>query len=292
VSVVRAGVVQLTSNEDLERNLQSAADGVADAARRGARVVALPENFAFLRREGTPFPCAQGLDGPIVAQLRSWARAGSVWLLGGTFPEAIPGETRVHNTSVLIDPEGRLAAVYRKIHLFDVDLGADGVYRESDSFVAGTEGVVEQTPFGGIGLSVCYDLRFPELYRAYARQGVRWLAVPSAFAPATGKDHWEVLLRARAIENQAFVLAPAQCGRHSDDRSSHGRSLIVDPWGLVLAQGTDRPGVLVADCDLDEQDRIRARVPCLEHRRLDGGALKRPARPADAPGALQGEGSP
>jgi predicted amidohydrolase len=241
---------------------------VAEAAARGAELVALPENFAFLRREGAPIPCAQPLDGEIVGTLRELARAHRVRLVGGTFAEAIPGDPRVHNTCVLVSPEGELEAVYRKIHLFDVDLGADARYQESARVAPGRELAVADTPQGAIGLSVCYDLRFPELYRAMTARGARWLAVPSAFTPQTGKDHWEVLLRARAIENQAFVLAPAQCGRHSPERASHGRSLIVDPWGLVLAQAGDRPGVIVADCDLAEQDAVRRRLPALEHRRL------------------------
>jgi predicted amidohydrolase len=174
----------------------------------------------------------------------------------------------VHNTSVLVGPGGELEAVYRKIHLFDVDLGDGGRFTESASVAPGKEVVVAPTPFGGVGLSVCYDLRFPELYRAQAARGAALLCVPAAFARETGKDHWEVLLRARAIENQAYVVAPAQCGRHSPERASHGRSLIVDPWGIVLAQAGDRPAVIVADCDPDELERVRRRVPALEHRRL------------------------
>ncbi len=230
--------------------------------------MALPENFAFLRREGAPIPCAQPLDGEIVATLCALAREHGVRILGGTFPEAIPGEERVHNTSVLVSPEGEIEAVYRKIHLFDVDLGPGARFTESTRIAPGCEVVVADTPIGPIGLSVCYDVRFPELYRAMAARGALWIAVPSAFTPQTGKDHWEVLLRARAIENQAFVLAPAQCGQHSPERASHGRSLIVDPWGLVLAQAGDRPGVTLADCDLDELAAIRRRLPALEHRRL------------------------
>jgi predicted amidohydrolase len=265
---LRVGVVQLCSNDDLAANLAAARARVAEAAELGARLVALPENFAYLRREGTPFPCAQGLDGEIVAALRAWARHHRIWLIGGTFPEALPHESRVHNTSVLVSPQGEIEAVYRKIHLFDVDLGPDAAFRESATVAPGEEVVVAATGLGGIGLSVCYDLRFPELYREIARRGATFIAVPSAFTPQTGKDHWEVLLRARAIENQAFVLAPAQCGRHSPERASHGRSLVVDPWGLVLAQAGDRPATLVADCDLEELGRVRQRLPALEHRRL------------------------
>ncbi len=262
-------LAQVCANDDLSGNLASAKDLVARASDRGAEFVCLPENFAYMRREGTAFPCAQGLDGEIVGFLQERAREHDVWLLGGTFPEAIPGETRVHNTSVLLAPDGSLAAVYRKIHLFDVDLGSDGgSFRESATFAPGTEVVVADCPFGGLGLSICYDLRFPELYREMAARGCDFIAVPSAFTPQTGRDHWEVLLRARAIENQAFVLAPAQCGQHTPDRASYGRSMIVDPWGLVLARAGDRPGLVVAECDLDEIDRVRAAVPALINRRL------------------------
>ncbi len=267
---MRVALVQTTSTDDVTANLASASAGVEEAVARGAAFVALPENFAFLRREGGAIPCAQGLDGEIVGCLRSLARRLRVRILGGTFPEATENGERVYNTSVLLSPAGEIEAVYRKIHLFDVDLAASGggVYRESDVVVAGDDVVVAHTPDAVIGLSVCYDLRFPELYRALAARGAQLLVVPSAFTRETGKDHWEVLLRARAIENQAFVLAPAQCGRHSETRASHGRSLIIDPWGLVLAQGGDRPCVVLADCDFSELARIRASLPALAHRRL------------------------
>ncbi len=266
---MRVAVVQLTSTDDLPANLEAVRRAVGEAADLGAALVALPENFAYLRREGEPIPCAQPLDGEIIGTLRELARTHRARIIGGTFPEAIPNDRRVYNTSVLISPAGEIEAVYRKIHLFDVDLGAaGGAYTESATIAPGKEVVVAETPIGAIGLSVCYDLRFPELYRAMADRDVRWIAVPSAFTPTTGKDHWEVLLRARAIENQAFVLAPAQCGRHSPERASHGRSLIVDPWGLVLAQAGDRPVVITADCDLEDLARVRVAVPALRHRRL------------------------
>mgnify|MGYP001241893076 CR=1 FL=1 len=267
---MRVAVVQTSSTDDLAANLAYAEQAVAAAASRGARLVALPENFAYMRREGAAFPCVQGANGEIVRFLGETASRHGVWLLGGTFPEAIAGDTRVYNTSAVFAPDGTEVARYRKIHLFDVDIGEAGEdsYRESTHFAPGEEVVVAKTPFGGIGLSVCYDLRFPELYRRHADAGARFIAVPSAFTPQTGKDHWAVLLRARAIECQAFVLAPAQCGRHSPDRASHGRSLIVDPWGLVLAQAGDRPAVIEAECDLDDLERIRAAVPVLRNRRL------------------------
>ncbi|MEN8159829.1 MAG: carbon-nitrogen hydrolase family protein [Myxococcota bacterium] len=267
---MRVAALQMCSSADVPANLAAAAQGVEEAARAGALFVGLPENFAYLRREGEPIPCAQPLDGEIVGSLRSWARAHGVWLLGGSFPESVPGEARVHNTSVLVAPDGTLAAVYRKIHLFDVDLRAQGggCYQESAHVAPGADVVVADTPFGGVGLSVCYDLRFPELYRAQSAQGARFLTVPSAFARETGRDHWETLLRARAIENQCFVVAPAQWGDHNPERSSHGRTMIVDPWGVVLGVAPDRPALVLADCDVEQLERIRAGLPALRHRRL------------------------
>jgi predicted amidohydrolase len=267
---MRVGVVQMTSTDDLASSLAAAERGVRQAAERGAELVALPEMFAYLRREGSGFPHAQGLDGEIVTRCRGLARELGVRIVAGSFAERIPDQTRVHNTSVSISPDGEVEGVYRKIHLFDVDLGSagGGTFAESVSVAPGEERVVVSTPFGGVGLSICYDLRFPELYRELTARGARFITVPSAFTPHTGKDHWEVLLRARAIENQVFVIAPAQCGRHSADRSSHGHSLIVDPWGIVLAQLGDRPGVAVAECALDELERVRERLPALRHRRL------------------------
>ena len=267
---MRVALVQMTSTDNLSENLDSARCAVREAAERGAEFILLPENFAFLRREGNPIPCAQSLDGEIVESVRELARRHRVPILAGTFAEAIEGSQRVYNTSALISETGQIAAVYRKIHLFDVDLSESGggVFRESAFTAPGEEVVVAETAFGKIGLSVCYDVRFPELYREMAARGADWITLPSAFAPETGKVHWEILIRARAIENQAFVLAPAQCGRHSPDRASHGRSMIVDPWGRILAEAADEPEIVVADCDLDVLKRARASLPALLHRRL------------------------
>ncbi len=267
---MRVAIVQMCSTDDLAANLEQAEQGLLEAVERGARFVALPENFAYMRREGGAFPCAQGPDGEIVRALAGWARRLGIWLLGGSFPEAIEGDDRVYNTSVMFSPEGHEIARYRKIHLFDVTLGPadEDRYQESAHFAAGEDLAIASTPFGGIGMSICYDLRFPELYRALVLRGARWLVVPSAFTRETGRDHWEILLRARAIESQAYVLAPAQCGHHSADRASHGRSLIIDPWGRVLAEAGNWPRVLVAECAPEEVDRVRARIPALSHRRL------------------------
>ncbi len=267
-----AAAVQMTSTEDVARNLARAADLCARAVERGARLVTLPENFAWLRLSG-PDP-VETLDasapGPILRFGLETAARHRIWLLLGSVPEAGGPETagRIHNTSVLVSPEGRVAAVYRKIHLFDVAIPGGAEIRESDRFAPGSEPVLADTPLGPIGLTICYDLRFPELYRALVARGARVLTVPSAFTAHTGKDHWEVLLRARAIENQCWVVAAAQYGHHGANRRSHGHAMIVDPWGTVLAVAPDREDVAVAEIDHARQDELRAQLPCLLHRRL------------------------
>jgi predicted amidohydrolase len=268
VTAVRAAVVQMTSTADVERNLGTASRLVADAAARGATFVGLPENFAYLRSEGQPVPEAQRIDGPWVARMAEDARRHHVTMLLGSLPERIDGDTRVFNTSVLLGPEGNVLATYRKIHLFDIDIPGMEHLKESRSVAPGADAIVADTPFGRLGLTICYDVRFPELYRRLTAHGARVLAVPSAFTDRTGKDHWEVLLRARAIENLAYVFAPAQAGHHGRGRTSHGHAMIVDPWGAILAQVADGEGVAVADLDFDRQDRVRRELPALGHRRL------------------------
>jgi deaminated glutathione amidase len=267
-STVLAAAVQMTSTADVERNLDTAERLVGEAAARGAQLVGLPENFAFLRSEGDPSPEPQPLDGAWVRRMRELARRHHLTLLLGSLPERAAGDTRAYNTSVLIGPDGVTIASYRKMHLFDIDLPGLEHLKESRSVVAGETLVVADSPAGPIGLSICYDVRFPELYRALSRQGARVLAVPSAFTDRTGKDHWEVLLRARAIENLAYVFAPAQAGRHGKGRASHGHAMIVDPWGAVLAQVPEGEGLAVAALDFERQDRLRRELPALTHRRL------------------------
>jgi predicted amidohydrolase len=265
---MRAAVVQLSSTADAEGNLSRAERWIASAAGAGAELVALPENFPYLRREDSERnPLAQGLDGPIVQFLREQAKRHDIVLAGGTLPEAIPNDERVYNTSVVVDRDGSVRGVYRKIHLFDVALSDVGL-QESKTVAPGTEIVVAETQVAVLGLSICYDLRFPELYRALISQGARVLLVPSAFTVPTGRDHWEVLLRARAIENQAYVLAAAQYGVHSETRRSYGRSMIIDPWGTVLATVPDGEGFAVAELDLERLERLRRELPALSNRRL------------------------
>ena len=258
----------MTSGGDLARNLEQAAHFIARAAQAGAELVALPENFSLMQEaDAGPSPTAEGPDGPIIEFLRDQAKRHSVLLAGGTIPERIPGDARQFNTAVLIDGDGTVLARYRKIHLFDVEL-PDAAFQESRTIAPGEEVVVAETRLGPVGLSVCYDVRFPELYRALAERGARVLLVPAAFTVPTGRDHWEVLLRARAIENQAFVVAAAQYGTHNATRRSFGRSLIIDPWGVILATVPDGEGIGLADLDFAALDRIRQELPALRHRRL------------------------
>jgi len=267
-SPVLAAAIQMNSTAEVERNLDTAERLVSAAAQRGAQLVGLPENFAFLRSEGEPIPEAQALDGPWVRRMSELSRRHRLTLLLGSLPERIEGETRVYNTSVLLGPDGATLATYRKIHLFDIDLPGLEHLKESRAVRPGEALVVADTPAGRIGLSICYDVRFPELYRRLSRDGARVLAVPSAFTDRTGKDHWEILLRARAIENLAYVIAPAQAGPHGKGRASYGHAMIVDPWGAVLAQVPDGEGVAIAELDFDRQDRLRRELPALDHRRL------------------------
>ena len=262
--------IQLHSTPDLDHNLARARALIQEAAGRGAQLIALPEHFAYLGPEDKNPPSAQPLDGPLVRGFGELARKLEVFLLLGSFPELAPGEAKPYNTSVLLGPQGDILATYRKMHLFDVDLANGPSYQESRVVQAGAALAVARlpgTPFTA-GLSICYDLRFPELFRALSAQGADLLLLPAAFTLTTGRDHWEVLVRARAIENQAYVIAPAQWGQHSPGRRSYGRALIVDPWGLILAQAPDGEGLIYAHLDHDRVTKLRRELPCLHHRRL------------------------
>ncbi|HMK73265.1 MAG TPA: carbon-nitrogen hydrolase family protein [Myxococcaceae bacterium] len=260
--------VQMASGADKAKNLATAERLVRRAAERGAELVGLPENVAWMGPEPERASAAEPLDGPTLLHLAELARRLGIHLLAGSILEAGAPEGRLYNTSVLFGPSGERLAVYRKIHLFDVEVGDGQTYRESAAVAPGSEAVSAETSLGPIGLSVCYDLRFPELYRALSARGAVLLTVPSAFTLTTGKDHWEVLLRARAIENQAYVLAPAQGGRHPGDRLTYGHALIADPWGLVVARASEGEGVAVAEMDASLLERVRSRLPALRHRRM------------------------
>lgn len=271
---MRVAAVQLNSNGDKARNLAAAERLVRAAAADGAEFVALPEKWNLLAGGEELAAGAETLDGPSLGAAREWARDLGVHLLAGSISERGPEGEKASNTSVLIGPGGEDLAVYRKIHMFDVDAGGVS-YRESEFERAGDEVVVSQVGDLTAGLTVCYDLRFPELFRILALRGARLIAVPSAFTLATGRDHWEVLLRARAIENQLFVLAPNQFGEAPPHYSSYGRSAIVDPWGTVLATAPDEETFVVADFDLSFQDRVRDSLPSLANRRPEAYAWPR-----------------
>ncbi|HEY8502673.1 MAG TPA: carbon-nitrogen hydrolase family protein [Solirubrobacterales bacterium] len=262
---MRVAAVQLNSNGDKARNLEAAERLVRAAAAGGAEFVALPEKWNLLAGGEELVAGAEPLDGPSLSAARGWARDLGIHLLAGSVSERGEEGEKASNTSVLIGPEGDDLAVYRKIHMFDVDAGGVS-YRESEHERPGDEPVV--APVGDLvaGLTVCYDLRFPELFRILALRGARLIAVPSAFTLATGRDHWEVLLRARAIEDQVFVVAPNQVGEAPPHYSSFGHSMIVDPWGVVLAAAPDEECFVAAELDLAEQDRVRESLPSLANR--------------------------
>jgi predicted amidohydrolase len=264
-----AACVQMTSGADVGKNLETIRRLVGDAARRGAELVVLPENFAFMGLgEDDKMKIAEPLgSGPIQDALAELARSLRIWLVAGGMAERA-GNGKVHDTCLLHAPTGERVGVYRKMHLFDVHIPGAAEFTESRTVAPGSEAVVVETALAPVGLSICYDVRFPELYRELIRRGARVVVVPAAFTLHTGKDHWHALLRARAIENQTYVLAAAQVGRSNEKRVCYGHSLIVDPWGTVVAEAADREGIVVAEIDLDAEDKIRRELPCLNHRRI------------------------
>jgi predicted amidohydrolase len=268
-----AAVTQMTATDDVKHNQEVAASLVAKAAGRGAVLVGLPECFPFMgRSEADKVKMAEPADGPLMGFYRELARRHGVTLSLGGFPEASGDPQRPHNTHFIVGPDGGTLAAYRKIHLFDVELADGSVHKESRSTTAGTEVVTCHLPApreATLGLSVCYDLRFPELYRRLSALGAQVLLVPAAFTLHTGKDHWEVLLRARAIENLCYVMAAAQHGKHNEKRATWGKAMIVDPWGGVVARCSDREDVAVAEVDLGYVQELRRGLPCLSHRVLD-----------------------
>ena len=269
--------IQMRSTDDRERNLAVAERLSEQAVLRGAEVIAFPENVAYLRSEGSR-PPAEALNGPTANRFAAMARRYGVWLLAGTIAERIPGRRKVRNTSILFSPEGRRSAVYRKMHLFDVAIPGRAEFRESRAVEAGDRPVVARTPLGAFGLSICYDLRFPELFRVEALSGAAVLFVPSAFTAYTGRLHWTALLRARAIENLAWVVAPAQWGTHHPGRASHGHTCVIDPWGKVVAVKPRGEGIVLATIDLDVVDRARRELPALKSVRSGSTALLKKSR--------------
>lgn len=268
--------IQLNTGADLAANLQASRALVAEAAQAGARLAALPENFAFMgRKDPDKLALAEPEgSGPIQQFLSELAREYSIDLIAGTVPVAVPGDpARVYPACLVYGADGQRIARYDKIHLFDVDVDrGDRIerYRESATIAYGEPAyVVAPTQAGAVGLSVCYDIRFPELYRGLVQRGAELLCIPAAFTDRTGEAHWEILLRARAVENQCFVIAPGQCGTHASGRKTWGHTMIVDAWGSVLAQrAEDTPGVVLADLDFERLRSVRESLPSLKHRRL------------------------
>ena len=265
---LRVACVQLASDEDVAANLARAELGVREAADRGARMVVLPEKWNAIGELEVLRAAAEPIDGPTITAVRAWARELDTWVLSGSTVVRDPGEEKLRNLSVLVDPAGEIRATYAKMHMFDVDV-AGVAYRESDGERPGDELVVTEVDGTPLGMTVCYDLRFPELYRILALRGARIITVPAAFTLMTGRDHWEVLLRARAIENQCFVVAPDIIGDHGAGKVSYGHSMIIDPWGTVVARAGDAECVIVADLDLGAVDRVRAAIPSLANRRAE-----------------------
>lgn len=261
----KVAAVQMTSTAEVDRNLEQAERLVRGAAAAGADLVALPENFAYLRPEGSALAFKTELDGDVVRSMGRLAREVGSWLLLGSIPERIPRSRRAYNTSVLISAAGRRVAVYRKLHLFDVRIRGGVSFRESRTVAPGDRPVVARTPLGRLGLTICYDLRFPELYRRLAFAGAQLIFVPAAFTAFTGPHHWLPLLRARAIENQCWIVAPAQVGHHGGKRSSHGETAVIDPWGKVVARLPRARRWLEAEIDLARVDEVRRGLPALDH---------------------------
>ncbi len=267
----KVAAIQMTSGHVVEDNLLAAGKLLRDAKDAGADIACLPENFSFIGLNDADKLQVAEADGsgPVQGFLRDRARELQMWILGGTTVLKGDGPSRVANSSLLFDSNGKRVARYDKIHLFDVTIpGRDEAYLESTHVTPGRDVVLADTPVGKLGLSVCYDMRFPELYRDLVARGAEWLAMPAAFTVPTGRAHWETLLRARAIENLCYVVAPAQSGRHSSGRETYGDTLIVDYWGQVLSRLGSGTGVVTADFDLKKQAETRARFPALANRRL------------------------
>jgi predicted amidohydrolase len=306
---VRAAVLQMTTTEDTVANVATALRLVDEAAGRGADLLVLPEKFQYLGADEGVAGAKEPLDGPLLARLAEAAARHDVYLVAGSIWEAVPGDERTYNTTVLVGPDGRRLAAYRKLHMFDVDVGGRS-YRESDTCLPGDEVVAAAVPSDWVagavaagagdgaavgatvpaaaaritlGLTVCYDLRFPELYRALADMGALIVTVPAAFTMTTGRDHWHALVRTRAIENQVYMVAANQSGCHGPGLESYGRSIIVDPWGVVLAQAPDGEGVAVADLDMARLELMRASLPAPRNRAPDAYGRR---RVVDVSGAL------
>jgi len=261
--------IQMNSREDKEKNVQKAEKLIDEAANKGVKVVALPEMFNFLGPDKEFLSQAENIPGPTIERMSNKATKHKLYILCGSILEKSKELDKVFNTSVLIDPQGEIISRYRKIHLFNLEIKGGPLYRESTFVQPGREIVTIDTKRTNFGLSICYDLRFPELYRKLTFNGARVIFIPAAFTLHTGKDHWEPLIRARAIENQAYIVAPAQVGSHLPGKQCYGKSMIVDPWGIIMSKASDREMVIYAEIDFPYQDEIRGKLPSLLNRRKD-----------------------
>ncbi|MCY7278964.1 MAG: carbon-nitrogen hydrolase family protein [Phormidesmis sp. CAN_BIN44] len=262
-----AAAIQMNSLPDLAKNLAQAEELIDLAVRQGAELIGLPENFSFLGDEDAKLAQSATIAQESEKFIKTMAQRFQVSILGGGFPVPVKGG-KVYNTALLVDRSGQEVARYEKVHLFDVNLPDGNTYHESQTVVAGLRvpPVYPSKDLGNIGISVCYDVRFPELYRQLSQMGAEVLFIPAAFTAYTGKDHWQVLLQARAIENTCYVIAPAQTGRHNSIRQSHGHAMIIDPWGVILADAGDDPGVAIAAIEPARLDQVRRQMPSLQHR--------------------------
>ncbi|MBR8829343.1 MAG: carbon-nitrogen hydrolase family protein [Gomphosphaeria aponina SAG 52.96 = DSM 107014] len=264
-----AAAIQMTSKPDLEQNLAEALELVELAVNQGAELVCLPENFSFLGKDTERLGQVEAIATQSEKFLQNVAQRFQITLLGGGFPTPVALDgTKVYNTALLVGPGGNELARYEKVHLFDVNVPDGNTYCESSTVMAGKDlpEVYFSEDLGNLGISICYDVRFPELYRHLSQKGAEVLFIPAAFTAYTGKDHWQVLLQARAIENTCYVIAPAQTGNHYERRYTHGHALIVDPWGTILADGGDKPGVAIAEINPSRLEQVRRQMPSLEHR--------------------------
>ena len=264
-----AAAIQMTSKPDLDRNLVEAEELIELSVRQGAELVTLPENFSFLGKDEDRLSQADEIALKTEKFLKKMARRFQVTLLGGGFPVPVEGDPgKAYNTALLVDPNGIELARYQKVHLFDVDLPDGNTYQESSTVMAGKDlpPTYASEKFGNLGFSICYDVRFPELYRYLSAKGAEVLFVPAALTAYTGKDHWPVLLQARAIENTCYVIAPAQTGCHYERRYTHGHAMIVDPWGIILADAGEKPGMAIAEINLVRLQQVRRQMPSLQHR--------------------------
>jgi predicted amidohydrolase len=269
MTTLKAACLQVNASNDMDANIQFAAGLACDARAAGAELVVMPENVSMMEwgRANILAKALPEADHKALHSFKELARETGLWLHTGSLSVLLEGGEKVANRSYLLSPEGEVVAQYDKIHMFDVDLGEGERYRESATFAPGREAVLAETPWTPIGMSICYDLRFPQLYRTLAQAGAQIMVVPAAFTRVTGKAHWHVLLRARAIETGSFVLAPAQCGEHAGGRQTFGHALIVSPWGAILADAGEQPGYIMATLDLDQVSEARGKVPSLEHDR-------------------------